>query len=1120
MDKEQLAQLLQASQIRTCHPGHPSALMRPRMGPLLVVPSSVSSPDTEKVKAVTAELQKNYYSQPQSLLLLTEIAVSHNDPAIRQLASVQAQRLVPKHWLTLPADQRDAARNHLLESAVGEQSAAGRHAKCRLLARAISTDLEKESESGPGSGSGSASVSSLLALVSQDNQAAREVGSYTLYAVLEEDPTHFHEQVPQLLNVLKATIQDPTSSHVRLNSVKAIGSILMLVDPEDDQESLASVQSFVQPIVEILKAAIEAEDDEQYKPIFEILQNFLAYDPAFLAHHLKDLIQFFIDLASNKQVDDEARSQALSFLAQCARYRRMKIQSMKDMGAQLMVKSMHILTEVEDEADPDDTSPAKTALSLIDQLASDLPPRQVIVPLLDHFAQFARHPDPGFRKAAILALGTSAEGAPDFIATQLKSLLPVIVELLNDRDDNVRYAALIGLIHIADEMADELAPQHEDLIAALLRNLEAATQDGSKKAVGVIRSVCSALDSLLVGDGLEPDVMKTFGPKLIVPMGKLLNHDDHGIKAAAAGAIGAIAFSMGGDDFKPYFEEVMAALGNYVTVTGDDDTLALRSSVCDAMGRIAGAVGPEAFQPYVVDLMKASEEALSLDSARLKETSFILWASLSKVYGLHFSHFLPGVFKGLFECLDAEDEELSIPGLSPEDAPDGVVTIGGRRIKVKPAEDEVDQVIAMGGGGGGDGDDDDDDDWIDDLAGVTAVDMEQEIALEVVGDLVTHSCDAAAIKEYLEPAMEKILPHVESAYDGSRKAALATLWRSYARVWQLMEEQTGQKWQAGIPLKHQPDATLTALGSMVAKATLMLWADDNERDVITEINRNVGATLKACGPAILTQEDMLKQAVTVLGTIITRSHPCQQDLGDEEEEQDAEGGSSEFDWLVIDTALDVILGLATALGPDFAELWKVFEKPVLKFASSQEGLERSTAVGVIAESIKFMANAVTPFTGSLLPVLFHRLSDEDTLARSNAAYAIGQLIFHSADTNATFPRYTDILHKLEPLLQIREARLVDNVSGCICRMIDVNPDPALVEKVLPAVLDVLPLSEDFEENEPIYRCIFKLYDQQNPAVQALTPRVLPILHKVLSPPEEQLEPETRALVQKLVQGLS
>ncbi len=36
------------------------------------------------------------------------------------------------------------------------------------------------------------------------------------------------------------------------------------------------------------------------------------------------------------------------------------------------------------------------------------------------------------------------------------------------------------------------------------------------------------------------------------------------------------------------------------------------------------------------------------------------------------------------------------------------------------------------------------------------------------------------------------------------------------------------------------------------------------------------------------------------------------------------------DWLVIDTALDVVVGLAVALGPAFAELWKIFEKPVME----------------------------------------------------------------------------------------------------------------------------------------------------------------------------------------------
>jgi len=42
-----------------------------------------------------------------------------------------------------------------------------------------------------------------------------------------------------------------------------------------------------------------------------------------------------------------------------------------------------------------------------------------------------------------------------------------------------------------------------------------------------------------------------------------------------------------------------------------------------------------------------------------------------------------------------------------------------------------------------------------------------------------------------------------------------------------------------------------------------------------------------------------------------------------------------------------------------------------------------------------------------------------------------------------------------------------------------------------------------------------------PTIQQLTPKLIPVLQQVLSPPEEQLEDdETRALVQELLSHLS
>jgi hypothetical protein len=157
---------------------------------------------------------------------------------------------------------------------------------------------------------------------------------------------------------------------------------------------------------------------------------------------------------------------------------------------------------------------------------------------------------------------------------------------------------------------------------------------------------------------------------------------------------------------------------------------------------------------------------------------------------------------------------------------------------------------------------------------------------------------------------------------------------------------------------------------------------------VTDINRDVAATLKLCGPALLITENgpAVADVVQLLVALITKRHPCQQDLGDEADDDVLEE-SSEYDWLVVETAMEVVTCLAAALGPSFAELWKVFEKPIFKYASSQESAERVAAVGTIAECIGNMAEACTPYTSSALKLFLHRLSDEDPETKSNAVYA-------------------------------------------------------------------------------------------------------------------------------------
>ncbi|KAK3070692.1 hypothetical protein LTR53_010004 [Teratosphaeriaceae sp. CCFEE 6253] len=575
----------------------------------------------------------------------------------------------------------------------------------------------------------------------------------------------------------------------------------------------------------------------------------------------------------------------------------------------------------------------------------------------------------------------------------------------------------------------------------------------------------------------------------------------------------------------------MNSLGPYISVKDSEDELELRSAVLDSLGKIAGAVGPEAFQPYVQPLMQSSEEGLRLDNQSLKETSYILWSTLARVYEENFEPFLQGVVKALIDCLEQEETDSEVQlGAEASDLIGQEVTIAGKRIKVAGAngknEDDDDDAIVRALMEGAE---EDDDDW-DDLGAVTAVAMEKEIAVEVIGDVLTHS--KSKYLPYMQKTVEVVLPLLDHSFEGVRKSAIGTMWRAYACLWGLAEDNGMQKWQPGLPLKVKPTDDIEKLGDLLMKGTLALWEEEVDRATVTEINRNLAATLKLCGPAVLApsatsgQSTPLQQATALIVLLLQKQHPCQKSEDDEIDGEDFGEESAEYDWLAIETAMEVITAFATALGEQFTQLWKIFETPIMKYTSSQEKFERSAAIGTVGECVEAMGAACTPYTPRMMRVCLKRLTDEDPETKSNAAFATGMLCLHSTDAKVVLGSYNDILSLLEPLLARQnaspsehEARLLDNAAGCVSRMIKKAPNNVPLAQVLPALVGLLPLKEDFRENEPVFDMIIELYRQQNEVIMGLTDRLMPVFEQVMSPPEDQLKDETKEKLGQLVQYL-
>lgn len=768
------------------------------------------------MKSATSTLNRDYYKFPAALVTLLSILTSHQSSQIRQLAAVEARKLAPKHWASVPADSKPAIRNRLLQTTLNEEGNLVRHSAARVIAAIAKLDLEDgEWTDLPGF---------LHQAATSQPAAHREVGVYIIYTLLETMGDMFTENASQLFQLFTKTIQDRESAAVRINTMLALSKVAMSLDTEDDQQALSHFQDTVPSMVQVLKVAIDDGDEDNAMQAFEVFQTLLGCDAALLAKHFKDLVQFMIDLAANTDLDDEARCQALAFLMQCVKYRKLKVQGLR-FGEQLTLKSLHIVTELDDDStDEEDVTPARSALGLLDTLASSLPPSQVLVPLLSALPKYCSSHDPTHRRAGLLSLGMCVEGAPDFVASQLKSIFPGLMSLLQDQEASVRSAALNCVARLADDLAEDMGNEHARLIPALIANYDLAInnlQQGqdSEQSLQMIKASCNAIDSLV--EGMGEDVIAPYVQELVPRLSRLVDHPDHKVKCGAVGALGSIA-AAARDAFAPYFEGTTRGLGQYIGIKDSNDDLELRGVVCDALGNIATAVGAQPFEPYVRPLMAASEEALHLDSPRLKETSYILWGVMAKVYGEEFAPYLDGVVKGLHECLRQEESDVEVQlGEEAKDLIGQEITIAGKKIKVVDPGDEGEVDIGIS-----EGDNDDEDDW-DDIGAVTAVAMEKEIAVEVVGEVLTHT--KRKFIPYLQKTIEIILGLVEHSYDGVRKSSISTLWRAYACVWSMAEDEGMPKWKPGLPLQIQPPEDLKKLGSLIMTGTLAVWQDEMDR---------------------------------------------------------------------------------------------------------------------------------------------------------------------------------------------------------------------------------------------------------------------------------------------------
>ncbi|KAJ8098310.1 armadillo-type protein [Lipomyces tetrasporus] len=998
--------------------------------------NQTTAPNSAAIKSASNKLQKEFYPLPQSVAALIQIMQQNQSQQIRQLGAVEVRKLISNHWDDLDESIRVQIRHSLLQSTLQEPSPLVRHASSRVISEIAKIDLPHNAWSDLPEYLHKAATSA--------SASEREVGVYILYTLLDTMEETFGDKVGELFSLFSHTINDPESQAVRTNTLLALGKISEIIESQDH---IQMFRQFIPGMVGVLKQLIDQNDEKAVSQAFEVFQTLLWVDSAIVSKSLGDLIQFMLEMAKEKNVDAEFRSLALQFLSNSVRFKKMKVQSLK-VGPVLTSAALAIAgEEVEDMDDDDDeNNVARLSLRLIDILSTSLPPSQVMNVLITEIPKYASSPNGNYRRAGLLALCVAVEGAPEFLSTQIKIVLPIILQGLSDSVLDVRVAALQALAQLADELQDTVSKEHQVLLPLVFNMME--TTD-----LKVAKAACTALDAMI--ETMEKDVIARYLQTLMTRLLELLAQpsNDVTVKAPIIAAIGSAAHAAK-NEFLPYFDSTIRTFEPYLSLTEGEKELDVKGTCFDSLGAMANAVGKDAFSPYAAPVVQAAYECLQTNHNRLRECVFLFFGVLAKVYGAEFAAFLPKIMPELFKCLEQDETGY---------------------------EEKEDVDI---------GDADEEDIW-QNLTVNSGLAMEKEIAADAIGDLVAGTKEA--FLPYLEESSKVLIDLMSHFYEGIRKAAIGSLWRAVGTVY---EVSSPPKWQPGLPLKVPLTETVASYSAMVRKATLEAFGEEDDRATATVVCDNLCEIIRLCGPGIVGND--LEPIATTILSILKKQHVCQtQD--DDPEEEDIED-AAEYDILLVESAMDVIVSLAAAFAGDFDNYFRIFCPVILKYCSNSTAGERKAGVGALAEIVNGMKSSITPYTSQLLKAFVHRLSDESIEVRSNAVYGYGLLAEYSQSPQEIVTTYPKCLQRLQQCLvsDSDNDRCVANICGCVARMTYSHSEDVPLGDVLPALLYSLPLKDGCEENDPIFRLVVQLYKSNNSTIHGLTEQVLKVLEHIFA----------------------
>ncbi|KAK5125268.1 hypothetical protein LTR85_000944 [Meristemomyces frigidus] len=886
------------------------------------------------------------------------------------------------------------------------------------------------------------------------------------FRILETTPGIIEKQHEEVvLGVFQKGIKDE-AAEVRLATMAAFSAFFQSLNKKSQQKYYALIPDVLNTLIPLK----EAQDSDNLTKALMAIIDLAEVASKMFKNVFGDLVQLCISMIQDKDLDDQARQNALELMATFADYNPTMCRKDPNYTEQMVTQCLSLMTDVgaedddasewnaQEDMDFDESDSNHVAgEQTMDRLANKLGGQIILPPTFTWLPRMITSGSWRDRHAALMAISAISEGCQELMEGELDKVLDLVVPALNDPHPRVRWAGCNALGQMSTDFKGTMQTKyHQVVLPALIPVLAASEPRVQSHAAAALVNFC---------EEAEKEILEPYLDTLLEHLMRLLQNPKRFVQEQALSTIATVADSAE-STFGKWYGSLMPLLFNVLQQPNERELRLLRAKAMECATLIALAVGKERMGQDAITLVNAlgNVQAGITDDDDPQE-SYLLhcWGRMCRVLGQDFVPYLPAVMPPLMKLAQAKadiqllDDEENVAQIEQEEGWE-LVPLKGKYIGIKTSTLD-DKFMAV------------------ELLTVYAQNLEKGFADYVVTVMDTVAIPGLAFffHDPVRVASAKCVPQLLSSY----KAAYGEKSGEYNQLW-----------------KATIEKVLEVLETEPAIETL------------AEMYQCFYESVEVSGDDCLSNEQMavfITSAESVLKDFQTR---VQKRLEEANEREDGEEPDEEAQFAIEDDQT-----LLSDMNKAFHTIFKHQKQTFLPhwerllnyydlFVSNQDDTQRQWALCILDDVLEFCGPASWNYHTHIVQPLIAGMRDNAPANRQAACYGVGVAAHKGGEAWAEFAAGSlPILFEVTQRPNARsddDAFATENACASIAKILHYNNGKVPnVQEVVAHWIETLPVVNDEEAAPYAYSFLAELIERQNPVVMSQAARCFTFVAQAL-----------------------